>query len=657
MNIELTMPWWTIYALVFLLILIIAWIFASFNNRSLNVKDKVVGRGQHGKARFLEEKELNKYYEKYQLPHKIQDMSNEWKPGRIIHFNPKTRDLYIDTSTTHRSTQAPTRTGKTTRVIVPAIQYHLMTGISSVNLDIKGEIESITRYDAEYLNFIVRKIDFINVLGGIDLMQDINEYIDDYMQTGSVIAKANAETASGELAENIVYSRKRGNNENGFFLSASKGLIQSIILLVSMFADKEEKHLSSVRSIIQSLSSVQIDPKENETALVKLLKEFPEDFSPKKIIGAAFAATSETKDNIYSSALSDLNPFNNAIVEQLISVPQKQDLFNYNDLIDNKTILYISVPEGKTEFYALAKIILKKIYDQCSARALKMPNNKLPKPIYFNYDEFGNTPQIENINGQLSVGAGKGLLFDLTYQDYSQLKEIYGDNVTRVIENNCETSLVLGIAPKDIEGAKIVSDASGSQTIQSASISNSRGQAGTSQTLNMIERKLISIDEALKIGEDETFLMLRRKSFPFKCYLAPYYSSEWGMGSEKRHINTESKEKLYQVQYLSLEKLRARMNQYLLSFYKKEKTSSLGTTSNFDEKFSNDSSSNSIREHSKYEEFKRTLLRASDNDNIIIQFLEENDLESLVSYWSEHYLHRIPKIKLIGMIEHLKNSR
>lgn len=650
MNVQVSFPWWTIYAFIFLFVLLVIWLFFDLNHRSLNVKDKVVGQGQHGKARFLQEKELIKYYEKYQLPHKIQDMSNEWKPGRIIHFNPKTRDLYIDTSTTHRSTQAPTRTGKTTRVIVPSIQYHLMTGVSSVNLDIKGEIEAITRYDAEELNFIIRKIDFINVLGGIDLMQDINEYINEYMETGSIIAKANAETVSGELAENIVYSRKRGNNENGFFLSASKGLIQSIILLVSMFADKEEKHLSSVRSIIQSLSSIQNDPKETETALVKLLKAFPEDFSPKKIIGAAFAATSETKDNIYSSALSDLNPFNNAIVEQLISIPQKKDLFNYNDLIDNKTILYITIPEGKTEFYALAKIILKKIYEQCSARALKMPNGKLPKPIYLNYDEFGNTPQVENINGQLSVGAGKGLLFDLTYQDYSQLKEIYGDNVTRVIENNCETSLVLGIAPKDIEGAKIVSDASGSQTIQSASVSNSRGQSGTSQTLNMIERKLISIDEALKIGEDDKFLMLRRKSNPFKCYLAPYYSNEWGIGSEKRYINTESEEKLYQVHYLSLEKLKSRMNHYLNTFYKKEKGSPLGTTSGLDEDFL-------IQEHSKYNEFKRTLLRACDNDDIIIQFLEENDLESLVAYWSEHYLHRIPKIKLIGMIEHLKNNR
>lgn len=650
MNVQVSFPWWTMYAFIFLFVLLVIWLFFDLNHRSLNVKDKIVGQGQHGKARFLQEKELIKYYEKYQLPHKIQDMSNEWKPGRIVHFNPKTRDLYIDTSTTHRSTQAPTRTGKTTRVIVPSIQYHLMTGISSVNLDIKGEIESITRYDAELLNFIVRKIDFINVLGGIDLMQDINEYINEYMETGSIIAKANAETASGELAENIVYSRKRGNNENGFFLSASKGLIQSIILLVSMFADKEEKHLSSVRSIIQSLSSIQNDPKETETALVKLLKAFPEDFSPKKIIGAAFAATSETKDNIYSSALSDLNPFNNAIVEQLISIPQKNDLFNYNDLIDNKTILYITIPEGKTEFYALAKIILKKIYEQCSARALKMPNGKLPKPIYLNYDEFGNTPQVENINGQLSVGAGKGLLFDLTYQDYSQLKEIYGDNVTRVIENNCETSLVLGIAPKDIEGAKIVSDASGSQTIQSASVSNSRGQSGTSQTLNMIERKLISIDEALKIGEDDKFLMLRRKSNPFNCYLAPYYSNEWGIGSEKRYINTESEEKLYQVHYLSLEKLKSRMNHYLNTFYKKEKGSPQGTTSGLGEDFL-------IQEHSKYNEFKRTLLRACDNDDIIIQFLEENDLDSLVVYWSEHYLHRIPKIKLIGMIEHLKNNR
>lgn len=87
-----------------------------------NIKSKRVGDGQHGSARWMNNKEKKKYFTTVKMPKKLVDMSDSWLPGRIMDFNVKTRELIVDTSDCHGNIKAPSGTGKTTVHLMPNIQ-------------------------------------------------------------------------------------------------------------------------------------------------------------------------------------------------------------------------------------------------------------------------------------------------------------------------------------------------------------------------------------------------------------------------------------------------------------------------------------------------------------------------------------------------------
>lgn len=629
---------------VFLLFLGSAYL-GSKAKRLNNIKSVEVGDGQHGDSRWMSEAEKDNLFVKINLPKKLIDLSDSCLPGRVLDFNPKTREMLVDTSDSHGNIKAPSGVGKTTVYLVPNIQYNMMAGVSMIIPDIKGEMKKITEADARKLGYSTYTFDFVNLIGSntIDLFEDINEYMDEYMSTGDIIAKAQAESLAGELSTEITGSRERGSNENSFFLGASKGLIQSTILMVSMFAEKNQKHLSSVRGILQSISSMPKDKKNPQPAIVQLMNEMPNDFGPKKHMGAAFAASHETEDNIYSSALDDLRPFNDALAEQIISVPEKPGKFSYKELIDKKSIVYIVLPEDKTEFKVYGKLIIKKIIKQLGSYASTLPEKKLPKTIKVFWEEFAEYPKIDEIGSWLQLQRGKGILFDLVYQDEAMLREKYGDNIPTVLKNNCACSVILGVAPEDDVYAEKVSKILGTQTIQSGSVSvnydiglvfNAKSRSTTTQ---MISKPLMDIPEILHMEKDNIQIVLKRGQFPLKVRLMPYYSKEWGIKIEEPYEPKKANREFYKIDYMDFDKLREKLNEYA------------GVTSG---KLADESISEAQNKKSQKEKIAK-LLYMETQDKKIIDLVMNEEYNELIKYVTSHYL-SISKLDLLKYINSIE---
>lgn len=558
--------------LMLLLLLVVFFLLITTSNKKAkklnSIKSIEVGDGQHGNAHWMDSKEKQKLYEEVILPTEIVDMEGKFKPGRIIEFDPKTRKMLVDTSDTHANIKAPSGTGKSTAYLIPNVQYNMMAGASMIIPDTKGEIRENTEADAIALGYKTYSFDFVDVTRSntIDLFEDINENMEKYLRDDDIVAKANSESFAGELATEITSARERGSSENQFFLGASKGLIQSLILLVSMFGEKSQKHLSSVRSLMQYLASTPKEKNDPQSAMIKLMADMPEDFGPKKQLGAAYAAASETEANIYSSSLDDLLAFNNAIGEQVISVPQKPGKFSYKDLVEHKSIVYIVLPDDKSEFKIFGKVILKKIIQQLGNYASSSPSNKLPRNVYVKWEEFAEYSKIENVGSWLQVKRGQGILFDLIYQDEAALKEKYGENIAKVLRNNCGLSIVLGVAQEDEEYAEKLSKILGNKTVQSGSISITQNtgsitSASSSKTTSMMEQPLMSVSEILKMEENDIQIILKRGHSPMKTHFYPYFTKEWGLSPKKMKVSKNS-QPFYRIEYMSFQALKDKLEEY-----------------------------------------------------------------------------------------------
>lgn len=550
-------------------------LFKSESSKKLDrIKAKEVGDGQHGKDRFMTYSEAQAAYTAVKLPWIIESQEEELPAGRVIHFDEKTRTALIDTSMTHLKMAAPTESSKTTCYVVPNIQYNLMAGkYNMIVPDLKGELHSLTAADAIKCGYKVYRLNFIDPTDTdrIDYFEDLNLYWRHYEEEGDLMSRVYAEDAAGEMAWDIVSSRDHSDSENPFFAKASKGVIQTLLLLVAMFGKDTQKHIGSVSNIVQGMLKDRGDPKDKSPRILKIMEKLPDDMGAKKYLGAAWAAAEETEANIYASVLGDLEPFVNGIAEQIIAKPgDAQNTFSYRSLIEEKCILYIMIPETKEQFKVFGTTIIKRLYNGLMAYAALQPGNKLPRTIYIPWEEFGLYSKVHNVEDWLSIMRGKGMITDLIYQDQSQLVKKYDENIMKILSNQCASSIYLALAPEDIETAERLSKSMGNKTIKTGSVSVSHdaahqgslfGGTSRSETEQMMERALMTTSEILHMGKDNIKLLLRRNQLPFKTALTQYFRKEWGLIPGTDPIPVKKNE-ITRIDYMTYEELLHAIDDY-----------------------------------------------------------------------------------------------
>lgn len=557
--------------LVVLVVLVFIYAFFFKSNYSLNkIKKEEVGDGQHGSAKWMNEYELENHFEKVVMPEKMVDMSKQWKPGRVIHYVPKTRVAYVDTSASHIAVEAPTNVGKTTEYVIPNLMYNAMCGISMIVPDVKGELRRILEKDLVELGYRVQLISFYDVQNsmGIDYMAQLNEYVEKGENAKTeeerdyYYAKAEAECIL--LSTSITSTRERSSSENGFFLEASSGLIASTLFLVSMFGEKNQKHFSSVRSLIQNLGTVGKD----KSALSILLGKHNPNFPPRKLSGSAYTTARETEQNIYSATLGDLRIYTNAEAEQVTSTNKTK--FDWRSLINEKTIVFVELPETRKDMFAFFTLFFSQIYERLTNYAQGLPENKLPKIIKIVWDEFGISPVIKDIPHIMNVCRGRGILLDLIYQAQDQLEEKYGKIAKDIIKKACNINLYLGLSTIDIETAENISKILGKYTIKSGSVSKSRSnddwvfnKYSESITEQMMEKPLMSADELLRLRGKK--ILLKQNLDPFQPSLLGYYHDNFfpklKYTKQSDVLEAEFKE-WRKVDYVDFNRIKERLSNY-----------------------------------------------------------------------------------------------
>ena len=511
-------------------------LFLTRNTRTLNsIKSERVGDGQHGSASWGDVNDLlEKGFVKVNFPKEMQAMK-DWEVGRVLHWDGDGKTAWVDPSYSHCATMAPTDVGKTTKFVVPNIMYNAMAGANMIVPDLKGELHKILGHDLRNkVDYNVININFSDVEEsiGIDYLELLRESIENIKKYPERAGywSAQAETQSKIVASQIQASRERGSQENGFFLSASNGILSSVLYLVALLGDKSQVHFSSVRSIIQELGTARKG--QQKSALQELLDKHAVDFPPRKLSGAAYSAPLETEANIYASALSDLDIYTNAMAEQVVS--SMKDTFNWEDLVDpnKRTIVFIELPETRKDMFVFFTLFLNQVYERLSHYAQAQASGRLPRTLKVIWDEFGISPKLNDLPTMLNVSRGRGILFDIIYQSEDQLEETYGKVGQQIVQKACNTNLYLGLAPKDIETAKNLSTILGTYTVKAGSVSKSYNtkdllfnDSNRSITEQMQSKDLASADELLRMGA--TSILIKQNMRPFKPNNIPFYANEY----------------------------------------------------------------------------------------------------------------------------------
>lgn len=122
-----------------------------------------------------------------------------------------------------------------------------------------------------------------------------------------------------------------------------------------------------------------------------------------------------------------------------------------------------------------------------------------------------------------SAGRSRRLTLVPIIQSLAQLEKNYGKEGCEIIADNCQDTIFGGFAPNS-QTAEVLSKALGSRTVLSGSVS--RGKNDPSQSLQMMERALLTPDELKSIPKG-SFIVMKTGTHPMRTRLRLFL--DWGI--------------------------------------------------------------------------------------------------------------------------------
>lgn len=153
--------------------------------------------------------------------------------------------------------------------------------------------------------------------------------------------------------------------------------------------------------------------------------------------------------------------------------------------------------------------MVSQLYELLTAEADKR-GGRLKRRVNFILDEFGNFTPIADFTNKLTVGGGRGMRFNLFLQSFEQLKEKYDAHAASTIKSNCQTWIYL--QADDLETLREVSEKLGTYTTSSYQLSASNSKystPSTSHSMNLMERKLLTVDEVRRVARPYQIVISR----------------------------------------------------------------------------------------------------------------------------------------------------
>ena len=547
-----------------MLILLLAVVFGAlaaittFSGRGSldSIKSKTVGDGQHGTARWATPGEIKKTFRSVPFQPAL------WRKGErlpsaqglVLGCTGKKGQLtaLVDSDDIHCLMIGASGVGKTAFFLYPNLEYACASGMSFFASDTKGDLAR--NYGAiarDCYGYQVAVVDLRNPTrsDGYNLLTLINHYMDVCRKDPTnLAARAKAEKYAKILSKTIINPDGENFAQNQYFYDAAEGVLTAVTLLLAEYLPpkrihgelRERRHIVSVFKLVQELIAPSILPGKNEFQL--LMDRLPEEHKAKWFSGSALTAAEQSMASVMSTVLSRLNTFLDSELEQVLCFDSAIDAESF---ASKRSAIFLILPEEDATKNFMAGLMIQTLSRELFSVADEH-DGKLPNRVVFFCDELGTMPAFD-ILPLFSAGRSRRLTLVPIIQSIAQIEKNYGKEGAEIIMDNVQDTIFGGFAPNS-QTAEVLSKALGSRTVMSGSIS--RGKNDTSQSLQMIERPLMTPDELKSIPKGH-FIVMKTGTHPMQTRLRLFL--EWGITfGEPYQVPQRAARKVY---YASKEEL------------------------------------------------------------------------------------------------------
>ena len=571
--------------LVFLIAAGTVWLFTS-NNLDLLLGTGKGLLGKHGKvdviegslenSRFLTDKERDNYFPEYDYK-SLDECKKDGIPVRAV--LDKYNNLQVNFLTgAHSLIIGATGSGKTTTFINPMIQLLGATacGSSMIMTDPKGELFSLHSKFLKERGYNVLLLDLRdtysssrwNPLG--DIWDMYQAYVDagkgiiahrDNMSDYPDLTQTDGLAEDGKIwiewrgkayadpthcQDDVAVTRQQiydemyedlndlisvicpiENEKDPVWEKGTRSIIMSTCL--AMLEDSEDSRLGMTKDKFNFFNiSKALTNSENEFAALKDYFNGRSKLSQAYTLSRQVLSAADTTLSSYMSITFDkLNMFND---RGLCGLTSATDV-DAASFAEKPTALFMKIPDEKDTRHGLAAVFILCMYKALIKVASAREDLSLPRNVYFILDEFGNMPKIEKFDKMITVGRSRKIWFNMVVQSYSQLSNVYGNEVADIVKSNCGMKMFIG--SNDIGTCEEFSKLCGNMTVRTTSTSSAIGakEGDINLSSQTQVRPLIYPSELQMLNNKESTgnaIIVTFGNYPLKTkytpsYKCPYY--------------------------------------------------------------------------------------------------------------------------------------
>jgi type IV secretion system protein VirD4 len=390
-----------------------------------------------------------------------------------------------------------TRSGKSRRVIMPTVWAVGQAKESMILTDPKGEIYAHTARWLQEKGYDVVLLDLLHPARG-------NRW-----NPLTAVARAheagNTEEAA-RLAWEIghILAWSEGPGSDPIWPQAEESLTAALCLAAAIEAPLEAKHPATAYRML-----IELGHRGGET-LDNWIEQMPLEHPARLAYGTAALSESRTRSSIYTGTAAHLRLWGEPGVARMCATSDHDPA----EAGKKPMAIFLLMPDEAGARRYIASLYINQAYSAL-ANVARMHGGKLPVPVWFLLDEFGNIGKLPALTEKLTVAAGRNIRFVLAIQAIAQIAHIYGDKAAEIVLGNCDTWLYLRAA--DIDTARAISAKAGTYTVRTLSLQRRPGMLGGG-TEGATSRPLLTPDEVLRWPPGQA-LLLQAGYFPARLPL------------------------------------------------------------------------------------------------------------------------------------------
>lgn len=316
------------------------------------------------------------------------------------------------------------------------------------------------------------------------------------------------------LADTFMKNTENGKvNGDSFWYKAEFSLLQALMFYVYKELPRSEWSFPSVLKLLSS--AIEIEAQDDEsvkinkkvTVLDEIFGEL-EEKNPEHIALASWKmfkmAAGETSASIMVGLAVRFSIFTTEDIKRITS----SDDMELDRLAEEKVAIYLMIPDTHRTYDLISAMFFSQLLQYLIHKAdFDYPNKKLPRTVKLLADEFYNCGYWPNFPGLASTIRSRNISATVVIQELNQLKARYKDNWQTII--GCSDTIIFMGCPEQ-ETRKYISEMLGKTTVQVNSKSvNYGGKGGRSESINYIQRDLMTPDELRVIPPEKEIVLVK----------------------------------------------------------------------------------------------------------------------------------------------------